>query len=96
MPRQAAEPSGLVVLFLLRKRPEVERFGGLVVWLFCYLYHGLTPETQGRRGMTRGGGRAGVDKRRREGMSGEEAKGEHEWRRGERRGKGAVATCFAA
>ena len=34
---QAAEPSGLVVLFLLRKRPEIERFGCFVVWLFSGL-----------------------------------------------------------
>ena len=41
-------------------------------------------------------GAEGHDKMRRESMSGEEAKGGHEWIRGERRGKGAVATYFAA
>ena len=60
----------LVVLFLLRKRPEVERFGGLVVWLFCYLYHGLTPATQGRMGKKGGWKRhrgGGVRKVKKEG-----------------------------
>ena len=52
LPRQAAEPSGLVVL------------------LFCYMYHGLTPETQGRMGKKGGWKRhrgGGVRKVKKEG-----------------------------
>ena len=75
-----------MVLFLLRKRQSraVWWFSGLVILLFV------------SRADARDTGAEGHDKRRREGMSGEEANGEHEWRRGERRGKGVVATYFAA
>ena len=62
--------SGLV---LAKASGRAERFSSLVILLFV------------SRADARDTGAEGHDKRRREGMSGEEAKGEHEWRRGEGR-----------
>ena len=90
--------SGLV---LAKASGRAERFGcfvlaaqatrGRAVWWFS----GLVILLFVSRADARDTGAEGHDKRRRESMSGEEAKGGHEWRRGERSGKGAVATFFS-
>ena len=73
-----------MVLFLLRKRPEVERFGGFVIWLFFSRADARDTGTallirggDGAALLIRGGGALGVETPAQE--EGREAGWEERW-----------------